>query len=378
MNFSFWMELMKVENVKMTLATRVTLGGVSAVWLAGAEEELRKLDRYVRLPSGKSASCRPGRMAYGQLLSETGACVDEVLLCCPAEGKRIVTGHGGTSCSQALLDFYADRSVRESAPEEVALFSTGTDNFIIREADVMLYQCQTDMQASLLLTARAGLDARIRAAYREFRNNNLPGLLDELLTDYEEAKRFLQTRRVCLAGAANAGKSSLFNCLLEHDRAFVHPEAGATRDAVEELIDLGGYAVQLADTAGMRESAQALEMEAQRRGRELLAKADAVALVIDASRAPAGEEIYFYRGLNEKYGGKIAVVLNKTDLPQVWKKEEAGKLFPGAESVEISCLHGGATEKLCPLLVKLLGGAWSGKALPFSERQALVLRALRP
>ena len=81
---------------------------------------------------------------------------------------------------------------------------------------------------------------------------------------------------VVLAGPPNAGKSSLLNALLEENRAIVSDVPGTTRDSIEAWIDLDGWPVRLVDTAGLRETKDAVEVEGVRRSEELLSKADVV------------------------------------------------------------------------------------------------------
>ena len=89
---------------------------------------------------------------------------------------------------------------------------------------------------------------------------------------------------VALAGAPNAGKSSLMNALLGTNRAIVSATPGTTRDSIEEWLDVDGWPVRLVDTAGLRETADAIEGEGVRRAEALVAEADVVLAL-----APAGE-----------------------------------------------------------------------------------------
>ena len=95
---------------------------------------------------------------------------------------------------------------------------------------------------------------------------------------------------VVLAGPPNAGKSSLLNALLEENRAIVSDVPGTTRDSIEAWIDLDGWPVRLVDTAGLRETKDAVEVEGVRRSEELLSKADLVLWLGDSpsvSRLPS-------------------------------------------------------------------------------------------
>jgi len=120
---------------------------------------------------------------------------------------------------------------------------------------------------------------------------------------------------LAIVGRTNVGKSSLFNRLVERDRAIVTAAPGTTRDTVTERISLGGIPIELVDTAGLREAAHGSVEEAEqigmKRSREALADAALVLVVLDATQ-PIGDE---ERALLAAVEGRPALaVLNKRDL----------------------------------------------------------------
>ncbi len=114
----------------------------------------------------------------------------------------------------------------------------------------------------------------------------LAGELDRQLDDVCRGERLRDGFSVAILGAPNAGKSSLLNALARRDAAIVSERAGTTRDVIEVHLDLEGLPVVLADTAGLRESADEVEEEGIRRARARAAQADMKLLVFDASRLP--------------------------------------------------------------------------------------------
>lgn len=113
-----------------------------------------------------------------------------------------------------------------------------------------------------------------------------------LLDALENAVRRLRTRSVMrhgalvvLAGKPNVGKSSLFNALVQENRAIVSPCAGTTRDAIEAWLDIDGWPVRLVDTAGLRESGDAIETEGVRRSEQYIANASLVLALSDPTGA---------------------------------------------------------------------------------------------
>ena len=119
---------------------------------------------------------------------------------------------------------------------------------------------------------------------------------------------------MAIVGAPNVGKSSLFNALLNANRAIVTAIPGTTRDMLAERADIGGLSLALIDTAGVRETADVVEQQGVSRTRETLRVADLVLVVLDRTRAMTAED----RGiLAETESQARIVVLNKSDLPAV-------------------------------------------------------------
>jgi tRNA modification GTPase len=116
---------------------------------------------------------------------------------------------------------------------------------------------------------------------------------------------------LAIVGRPNAGKSSLFNCLVERERAIVSATPGTTRDTVSERIALDGIPLELVDTAGLREAAGEVEQLGIQRSREALADAHLVLIVLDATQPLNDEE---RRLLAAASGRPALVAFNKCDL----------------------------------------------------------------
>ncbi|MBO7482968.1 MAG: tRNA uridine-5-carboxymethylaminomethyl(34) synthesis GTPase MnmE [Kiritimatiellae bacterium] len=145
----------------------------------------------------------------------------------------------------------------------------------------------------------------------------LDASLSGLRSAIRDARRRLRERKllrdgalVVLAGAPNAGKSSLMNALLGESRAIVSATPGTTRDSIEEWLDVGGWPVRLVDTAGLRESSDAIEAEGVRRSESLMGKADLVLML-----EPAGEEACASRGREASGAGAPTILIaSKCDI----------------------------------------------------------------
>ena len=116
-------------------------------------------------------------------------------------------------------------------------------------------------------------------------------LLDitEVMSTYREGKILRDGALVVLAGAPNAGKSSLMNTLLRENRAIVSDVAGTTRDSIEEWLDIDGWPVRLVDTAGLRASSDKIEAEGVSRSEDLIKKAEIVVALSETDDYPSVE-----------------------------------------------------------------------------------------
>ncbi len=109
------------------------------------------------------------------------------------------------------------------------------------------------------------------------------------LADGGRGERLREGLVVAIAGPPNAGKSTLLNRIARREAAIVSPFAGTTRDVIEVHLDLGGWPVTLLDTAGIRDTADPLELEGVRRARERVSGADLVLWVVDAGQGAGSE-----------------------------------------------------------------------------------------
>ncbi|MDD5585836.1 MAG: tRNA uridine-5-carboxymethylaminomethyl(34) synthesis GTPase MnmE [Alphaproteobacteria bacterium] len=133
--------------------------------------------------------------------------------------------------------------------------------------------------------------------------------IERHLDDRQRGQRLREGFMVAILGPPNAGKSSLLNALAQREAAIVMPAPGTTRDIIEVHLDLGGYPVTLADTAGLRESADAIESEGVRRALARAANADLKILVFDGANWPDMDETT--KALQDD---NTLTVVNKADL----------------------------------------------------------------
>jgi tRNA modification GTPase len=178
---------------------------------------------------------------------------------------------------------------------------------------------------------------------------------------------------LAIVGRPNVGKSSLFNRLVERDRAIVTASPGTTRDLVTERISLGGIPIELVDTAGLREGArEALEEAEQlgiRRSHEALADAALVLIVLDATQPVEEDE---RRLLTAVEGRPAIVAINKSDLVKSWTEaaQAAEHSLNGFAALSTSALTGQGIGALRDRILSLAtGGAAAEPGMLTNLRQ---------
>jgi len=170
--------------------------------------------------------------------------------------------------------------------------------------------------------------------------------LEQLSASYSYGKIVHEGLTLAIVGRPNVGKSSLFNRLVERERAIVTATPGTTRDLVTETVALGGIPVKLVDTAGIRQALDEAESIGIRKSMEALADADLVLVVLDASQYPTQEDVEL---LEEAQKGSLIVVRNKTDLGSVQFSAASGQAY---SQIQTSALTG---EGIDELREKILG-----------------------
>ncbi len=184
--------------------------------------------------------------------------------------------------------------------------------------------------------------------------------LADLLAGSPYARAVREGVRVPLVGRPNVGKSSLFNALLGEARAIVTDVPGTTRDRVSEAIELAGIRVTLSDTAGLRDTEDAVESIGVARSRETLAECAIALWVVDAA-APLGPEDRRIAG--DLAARPVLVALNKCDRPAMTRATDVEALLDGGPRriVGVSATGGEGLDALRGALAELLGaGAAAG------------------
>jgi tRNA modification GTPase len=407
------------DDTIAAIATPLGEGGLAVVRLSGPSA-LAIADKSF-LPIGRNSlkpSAAPSHtIQYGKIVRHDQA-VDQVLLAVlraprtyTCEDTVEITCHGGLLPAKLVLDTILANGARPAEPGEFTrrAFLNGRLDLAQAEAVADLIHSRTELA---LAAANEQLAGKLSQRINELRDEMMKTLahveahidfpdediapdtkdrlvkrledgvkfMDELLRTANEGQILRRGIRAAIVGRPNVGKSSLLNQLLGHDRAIVSPVPGTTRDTIEETANIRGLPVVFVDTAGLREARDEIEQEGIRRSHEMLARAEFILHVLDASESLTGADEKY---LTEFANKKRIFVLNKTDLPQrlnlnhlnaFFNKPLAPSLSPqGGEKVSartggangsppvavgVCCLSGQGIEALKDAIKKRV---WSGE-----------------
>jgi tRNA modification GTPase len=178
--------------------------------------------------------------------------------------------------------------------------------------------------------------------------------LAQLASTFTYGKIVHQGLMLAIVGRPNVGKSSLFNRLVERERAIVTSTPGTTRDLVSETVAIGGIPIQLIDTAGIRQALDEAESIGIRKSMEALADADLVLVVLDASQPATVEDDELLRQTQNR---PAIVVRNKCDLAGGGPRSVAsGQSSTGPSRVQVSALTGEGIPELRAEILRHIGG----------------------
>jgi tRNA modification GTPase len=394
---------MEQETI-VAISTPVGRGGIGVVRLSGARAR-EIVAPLVRLRHPLAA----GRARFGELVDvATGAVLDEAVVTFFAApnsytGEDVVeiAAHGSPVLLEYIVRQCCAGGARLAEPGEFTqrAFLAGRIDLTQAEAVNDLIGSVTLEQARVAARQMGGALAKTVAPVKA----GLVGLIAEMEAgiDFAEddidvmaaeriAAKIAEVRaplvalersfaygrvvregfRLAIVGRPNAGKSSLFNRLVERDRAIVTAAPGTTRDTVSERVSMEGIPVELIDTAGLRnrEGIDEAERMGIARSREAMAEADVVLLVVDATVGISQEDrAVLEQGASS--GNAVLVAWNKSDLVEEDRGPESG--VREVQTISTSALTGDGIAELRTAIVGAVAGAEGGL------REAAMLTNLR-
>ena len=180
--------------------------------------------------------------------------------------------------------------------------------------------------------------------------------IDALLAHAARGRLVREGAQVAIVGAPNVGKSSLFNALLNTNRAIVTAIPGTTRDLLTERADIGGLSLALIDTAGVRETNDVVEREGVSRARDTIGVADLTIVVLDRSRPLSKDDEDLLDATSSR---PRIIAVNKIDLPS-----PEGRHFSAARAIQISVKTGEGIDVLIEEIATTLSSSESFRDTP--------------
>jgi len=346
---------MKNVDTIVAIATPPGRGGLGVVRLSGerALEIATSLVHFPRLP------LETQRATLGTLVDpEAGRTLDEVVVTW-FRGPHSYTGedvveiscHGAPVLLRYLVECSLERGARAAEPGEFTLraFLNGRIDLTQAEAVRDLIEARTLYQARVAAQQMEGavsarlkphkqvlldLIARLEAGI-DFAEDDVPIMdwpeiaarldtsqadLGKLVEGYKYGRIVREGLGLAIVGRPNVGKSSLFNRLLNEERAIVTPTPGTTRDMVSETASVGGIPLRLMDTAGIRPTRDDIEKMGVGKSLQAIADSDLRLLVVDASDGWTEDDADLLRKLRPL--GALLVACNKMDIPSRLSKAE--------------------------------------------------------
>jgi tRNA modification GTPase len=290
--------------------------------------------------------------------------------------------HGAPIVLRQIIDLTLRHNARLAEPGEFTLRAVANGKINLSQAEAIrdLISAQTDAAArnavrqlggelskrlgptkekllELIVTLESAIDF-VEDDLPELQIRTLASQLDEVTSEvqrlsatYETGHLVREGLAVTIVGRPNVGKSSLFNSLLNLDRAIVTEIPGTTRDSLSESISIDGVPIRLTDTAGVHDAQDSIEKIGIERTRRAMADADLLLVVLDGV---VGVEPTDLKVLSDAQGQRHVVALNKCDLPE-FREERSASLDGPARVVKVSAVTGEGLAELQAAILEPFG-----------------------
>ena len=375
-------------------ATPPGTGGVGIVRVSGPGVEAIARAVLGSLPEPRTATYRHFRNAAGERIDAGVALYFPGPASFTGESVLELHGHGGPVVMAMLVDAVTGLGARMAEPGEFSKRAFLNDKLDLVQAEAIAdligsgtaqaaraalrslsgaFSTAVDALAAKVVQLRMHVEAAIDFPEEEIdflsdaalqqRIDECGRAFEQLLRDAQQGRVLRDGFQVVIVGKPNAGKSSLLNLLSGQEAAIVTEVAGTTRDVLREQIDIDGLAVELVDTAGLRNDPDRIEAEGIRRARAALANADAALWIQDVTDQDQGAPL---ESLPE--GIPVTIVHNKID-----KTGDPPGIVDG--EVWLSAQTGVGTDALRKRIRELAGYEGRGQgAFTARRRHVLALR----
>lgn len=369
-----------LDDTIIAISTPIGYGGMGIVRLSG-KDSVRIAMKVFKPGRGKEKKITPRVPVFGNIyhFEEKEAFDEGYLTYFPAphsytrENVVEIVCHGSPVVLEALVRLGVKAGARHAHPGEFTLraYLKGRIDLLQAEAVNDLITASSLKQARisfgqlegkltrrmellrrsvihLLAQIEAGIefpDERLRLSPKKIEMTLGKVRIDvkKLIDSHDMGKILTDGLTLTITGRANVGKSTLFNALLEKERAIVSPYPGTTRDYLRERIRIRDSFFSLIDMAGLNRPSHPVEKEGIKRSRELALRADGILLLFDTSLGETSEDLRLIQMFKDK---KALLVFNKIDLSQRMDVEKVKLAAKGAPAVSISALKGRNLDKL--------------------------------
>ena len=401
-----------LEDTIIALSTPPGYGGIGIIRLSG--RDALKIAKRIFRPKRAKARILPCQAVFGNLIDfEKSEAFDEAyLLYFPAphsytrENVVEISCHGSPAVEEEALRLGIMAGARHARPGEFTLRAylngrldiiraEAVDN-LVRAASIKTAKMAFNQLDGNLSKKIAGLRAKnlellsqIEASI-EFPDEKLQitpekiadslkktiEYLDDLVSSYRAGKALLEGLTIAIMGRTNVGKSTLFNKILEEERAIVTPFPGTTRDYLKETVKIKDTFFSLVDMAGLGKPSSAIEKEGISRGKKIASQADGLLIMLDSSRKEKSEDLALIEEFPDK---KALLVFNKIDLQRKMDVRGIKRRFNRLSGLEISALKGTNLGKLKERIFEVFSPKFEDREeIIFHQRQKLLLEeALR-
>jgi tRNA modification GTPase len=346
-------------------------------------------------PEGDTLSfpLKSHRLYHGHIVNpETGKVLDEVLLSAMKAPRTYtkedvieINTHSGYIVMASILDLVLQKGARLADPGEFTkrAYLSGRIDLTQAEAVVDIINSRTEKSLEIATSQiKGGLKNRIESirnslidiltqveaaidfpedvgdvinveSVNQILETAVIDELSDLVAQYENAHFLRDGLKMIVVGRPNVGKSSLMNRLIQDDRVIVTPIPGTTRDLIEETLNIRGIPVIIADSAGLHETKDPVEVIGIEKTQAYIHASDLILFMIDASDPFTGEDQKIYQTIDDK---RLILVINKIDLVENDFQPEIHEAWGKIPSIKISALYGNGLSSLKDLIAKLAIG----------------------
>jgi len=376
-------------------------GGIGIVRISGPKSKDIALQIFIKASPKQKAFDKQGfspeskKLYYGYIVDEKGKEIDEVLLSFmqapytyTREDVVEINAHGGLVSLRNILELIIKKGARLANPGEFTkrAYLNGRIDLLQAESILQIVHAKTEkgLKAAIqglkgaisgeilkirdeIINILAEIEVDVDFAHEDLdlveseqyesiagKVKELKKQVDVLLEKRTRGKILQEGLKTVIVGKPNVGKSSLYNYLVQEDRAIVTEIPGTTRDLLIEYINIKGVPLKLIDTAGLRKSGDVVEKIGMEISRKAMEEADLLLFLLDATTGITAEDKWISEKISAKNSESVIVVINKIDLEKNYEKEKIEQYLPYKKIMETSLETGEGLEELEDAIVEMV------------------------